>query len=327
MNAQLANLMTPPKAAAKPSGRKAPQAQRAEGPADRGVSRPENIAGRAASRKTVRQEDPKLKRHGEHVVLADKSIDIEQNPQSAPRGAAAVFATILQAAGQTEHSGVLDAANAKTGVPGESQASRLIGPKPAAAIAEPVSGDSTAMPSRLADMIHSATSVTSDPNALLKASAAAVSARAASDKNATLAKAARPPIATGSQEASPVKAAMDLQAAVAAAAGGQTLKQSAPGRMPPADTQVNIADRLAGASAGVSTDSKLNIRNTSAQQSAISAPGVNGVSINRFAVLSQESNQRGQAAVKTSAPSAINNIAGQSASPMLETATVQAAGV
>jgi flagellar hook-length control protein FliK len=337
MNAPLTNLMTPPKAAAKPSGRNAPKAKRAEGPADRGATRPENVAGRAAGRaagrKTERREDPKLKRPGDHVALGEKSIDIEQKTQSAPTGAAAIFATILQAAGQTDRTTVLDATDAKTVetvVPRDSQASRLIGPKGAAAIAEPVAGDSTAMPSKLADMIHSATTVPADRNALLKASAAAISAHSATDKNATLAKAAKPPVATGAAEAAPVKTAMDPQAAAAAAAvpaaGGEALKQFAPGRMKPVDTAVNIADRLAGSNAAVSTDNKLNIRNTSAQQAAISAPGANGVSLNRFAVLSQELSQRGQAEVKTPAPTAVNRIAAQAASPMLETATVQAAG-
>jgi len=341
MNASLANLTAPPKSAAnaapakKSPGRavadRSDQQPKAAAHPDADAKarvRPETPVGQveskpaANSRKTDRKTD-RAKLTGEQTVLTDQNVVTQHVAKSAPVGSEAVFAAILQAAGQSDPAVAgKNAAQTKAIAPNAGQTEPQVGARSQSATPELALNAAGVNAAKLEQIAHSASALAANHREILKASAKASSIEGSESQSASaIMKNASRSAADDAGIAMP-KTAVDPNTAV----DGEALKRFSLGLKQGVQPAGAKTGQAPGPNTGASVRNSAKLQNNSLHQAQIAGPDGPHISASRLAVLSQMTDRQAKTSVNEFSGPAAGRIIPQTAAPTEGVLSAEAAG-
>ena len=266
--------------------------------------------------------------------LVAVGLDTQVNGEAKAAGSMAVFATILQAAGQTGKTVALDSAKIKAAAPGVRIAMSVASSKGKVTEHGPASVQSASEPSVLEKTASPVVTVPAVPDVLRKALTPVVSAKVRPGKGVTGEKDASPATATGKNPLIAPK--MVVTAGLAAqvsdqnrraiqpdvARGSEILKQSSLASMQGAVSAASKIGHSAKPNSRPAARGKVTLQTDSAQQAKVTAAGAQGVLQKQMGTLSPGADRQARFAVnvKELTGTGQNSVVGESA-PIGTTAT------
>jgi len=388
MNASSTNLIPlttprpkPPTSA--PAGKKTPDKPSPKRAANKGVENPKSSSRPAAGEKDIarseipakasrdnsdanRRANGKKGSKGHKTDKTNKQVDVANASlaaagfqtqvigQTKATGSTALFATILQAAGQTGKTVTPDASKTKAAVSGGRGATLGLAPESKVTVQGLASIRTSAEPSKLEKTPSPVVTVPAAPGILRKALASAVPAKTRSGKGATGEKAASPVTATGKKQViAPDKVVTPGLAAQVSdqsrkapqpdvPRGSDILKQSSLASMQGAAVAADKTERSASARPARGSASarpaqgsawarpargsvahnrnKVTLQTKSTRQAKAPAPSAQGILHKRFVTLSQGVDRQARFVVKEPTGTPQNIVVGETA-PAGTTAT------
>ena len=363
MNTPLANLMPPQTPPVGPSvnvssGRKAPKTASHDRPANESGGNPKSESrliandnvracpevsvkasrdNSGANRRVVGKKGSKGDKTGKKVALAAPGLvapglETQINPEVKAVGSVGVFATILQAAGQTGKKAASNAATTKATVSGTRKAAPGVATESKVAVRGLSLVQPAAQPSKPEKTASASVTVLADRGALQKGVAPAVTAKVRPGEGGTARKDASPAAATGKNPVTAPKTGT-TQGLVAqlndqtrgaiqpdVARGSEVLKQSSLASMQVTAPAADKTGRPARPIPGHVARNKVTLQTESSRQAKAAVPTAQRILHKRLGAVSPVANRSARFVVKELTGTGQNRVAGEMA-PVETTAT------